>query len=1574
MKNTAILNKIITVFVLTFLMTRQDAEAQSHDPGRGMYVDAFALAADAEHLIPGYSILGNSAKEDSLFLFARENHITYLALYNLNEIFNGDTIKTVLDTLLCDFIRRAKQNGIKKIGAVISSPDRLDVLTNFNERLFNPNKAWTFTNAEKSTSAYSRLQFVENSYSDTSALFEIAYMTRLMLQVAHFNKAIINVCDSTAKFDVLSFEDEFWNPGNKNNTDTSFSMLFNKSKILMDKMASVRAMNNATSNTKLSTEIYLGIIDSLRGLPQDTIIKYLDRSFLTTGQATPDGKPLFNRVLATYYHANPNSSYNRSDYHSRFIAYQSTTTNDTSRVFPLFSSGSIALGYSEDLFGRWFSRSPRFNHFAAERIWHDSALVDPARLTNIHGNLIERGGDMWYTYTSLGQNPMNAAKLKHTKTFYSNSPLFLNGATRDTARFNYIGPLESGIVYDLKVDSLNGTNLYTKHDTIRDSNSSFSLPDLGKRTLWAGTYHASLKLNYGNGISYTYKEKFVVSGSRLLEVVGDTPMCENNSVTLWASRINTTSTVRYAWYKDSLTNPNPVYTYNDTNYYEVKVPGHYYCKIRIGTAASIATSNDIVIRTSANAIPTFTVGKLSGPSCAFIIASGTQQAGTTYLWSNGDTGRVAEVHYSDTYKVTVTQANGCHRSGKYKVTLSNFGCQNKGDTLVSLTPTQIPNHRITGHAVVRENWDISSNLVFDDATIDVRPGKKITIRNGGVLSLENGSIVQSCGDTLWAGIEVKKGGTLNSFSGSAINDARHGVELRDSSNYQIEHTTFDNNYIGIYLTGYYHLINGHFYNSGSVKNCLFQSSTLQKKYSGMSETLGSKGLAGIQVENGKMFINLNNPNDKTIFKNLSNGIISQDNSYMVNHYSLFKNIHADAAYNSLVVGNGSGVNVQDNDPIYAQRVASNRQNKNFIDCDYGVYSRNSSVDVRQTVMDSVMRGVYITALNPLKTHRALVTLNDINARNKGVSVTDADLSHATVVLGNKIKIGYFPSTGNETGIEINHTLSVASHDTALKITNNQIFCSNAAYAIHGQHAVSATINGNFIQFDNNTTKKRTGIDLDNCTRSLIENNVIKGDFDTTRTDQLLTGFSSSLSDSIIVTCNQVDSTAIGFKFSSQNSATEFRANGTNSNNFGVFLDSSGSIGTQTHNGNLYSKNYKTKAAINWGQVIASKFITDTNAIYYPSAKIYPPNNWFIPDPDTNEYQCELTSIYIPYNLNNTGGTIWIGGTPVSADDYQYMRVIANDSLQPNEFPDEAQEIASDELYERLLKHPELLADPELNSFYLLESQSASGQMTKLRLLQESYDPEIVQARNNLSSAEYYLTQVAIALEQNAAEIESSGETEALLIERESLIIQYDVLNALYAEKLETYSSLFGEFLEKILEENAQVEVASLMQENEQIVNTIAYETVLEDNFEFNDAQRILLESVIHQCPKAGGKAVYRARALYALISDTIEYNDEANCASQGFYRIKNDSKKDKTENSSLVFKVKPNPANTSFSVSPISEPACLKVFNSQGLLVYQSDLGNEYALINTSTLSNGIYYISISTVKETIVKKLSIIH
>lgn len=45
-----------------------------------------------------------------------------------------------------------------------------------------------------------------------------------------------------------------------------------------------------------------------------------------------------------------------------------------------------------------------------------------------------------------------------------------------------------------------------------------------------------------------------------------------------------------------------------------------------------------------------------------------------------------------------------------------------------------------------------------------------------------------------------------------------------------------------------------------------------------------------------------------------------------------------------------------------------------------------------------------------------------------------------------------------------------------------------------------------------------------------------------------------------------------------------------------------------------------------------------------------------------------------------------------------------------------------------------------------------------------------------------------------------------------------------------------------------------------------------------------MQSIIHICPQAGGSAVYRARALYRTVNDTIEYNDSVVCRQENYFR------------------------------------------------------------------------------------------
>jgi hypothetical protein len=73
-----------------------------------------------------------------------------------------------------------------------------------------------------------------------------------------------------------------------------------------------------------------------------------------------------------------------------------------------------------------------------------------------------------------------------------------------------------------------------------------------------------------------------------------------------------------------------------------------------------------------------------------------------------------------------------------------------------------------------------------------------------------------------------------------------------------------------------------------------------------------------------------------------------------------------------------------------------------------------------------------------------------------------------------------------------------------------------------------------------------------------------------------------------------------------------------------------------------------------------------------------------------------------------------------------------------------------------------------------------------------------------------------------------------------------------------------------------------------------------------------LESIIHICPLAGGPAVYRARALYITVNDTIEYHDSLVCRQANFFRESQEQWEQKAEikikKDDLNIYLFPNPA------------------------------------------------------------------
>src|SRR5690606_10442037 len=75
--------------------------------------------------------------------------------------------------------------------------------------------------------------------------------------------------------------------------------------------------------------------------------------------------------------------------------------------------------------------------------------------------------------------------------------------------------------------------------------------------------------------------------------------------------------------------------------------------------------------------------------------------------------------------------------------------------------------------------------------------------------------------------------------------------------------------------------------------------------------------------------------------------------------------------------------------------------------------------------------------------------------------------------------------------------------------------------------------------------------------------------------------------------------------------------------------------------------------------------------------------------------------------------------------------------------------------------------------------------------------------------------------------------------------------------------------------NAALAVTVQIEDNEKKVNEIYLSTVAKDVLEFTNDQIQDLYAIASQCPLAGGQAVYKARALYALTDKKEFFNNFA---------------------------------------------------------------------------------------------------
>ena len=125
---------------------------------------------------------------------------------------------------------------------------------------------------------------------------------------------------------------------------------------------------------------------------------------------------------------------------------------------------------------------------------------------------------------------------------------------------------------------------------------------------------------------------------------------------------------------------------------------------------------------------------------------------------------------------------------------------------------------------------------------------------------------------------------------------------------------------------------------------------------------------------------------------------------------------------------------------------------------------------------------------------------------------------------------------------------------------------------------------------------------------------------------------------------------------------------------------------------------------------------------------------------------------------------------------------------------------------------------------------------------------------------------------------------------------------------------------------------------------------------------MLTNNIAQLCPLAADPAVYRARDMYALINDTLQYSDSAVCAFEGYIRESTNvlyPALTKKENHSNYFKALPNPASERvlFTFKANDSTSDLTIYNLSGNIIYSTVLNanTNQLSIDISNFVKGVY-------------------
>lgn len=668
---------LTTSFLLFFLCTSALAQfSPEHDPHRGMYVDRFWKQKwnSNTEVDPTFSILtvdedhdGIFEKEDALLRYAAENHITYLALYDIYRIlgrsytaWNGSTRRMEnLEDHLCRFIKKAKeQYGITQIGLIGGSDVFFDSLDTYMDR-FPPTAPLRLPGSLKNRPGLPAiLKKLEEPLVEGDPTTPLAEHLKLMLRVQQFNES--NPCG--VDLDVVNMEYEFW--GNCATELPIFTEYIQAMDAFRDQYDSLHTEH------PLITEAYVAFL-TYCNFPN--VVAIMDGCSNCSPCPTCDNphEPLIDRVLYSQQIMQPNYFLLADQSH-----FEAPTSQDSTDFHPLLYAESIQTGGGADYLGAWFPQSPSFTIFTAESRYYSAwRNYTTTPFGQPRQNDVQRGGAMWFASSHMMD------WLDHPVILQNLGPFCTQSDTQQV-EMKYFGPTEPGIGYRFHIfrDS-DSTIVYpTNGNPLAGITQPYEPSVGGSREIMAvdfsdtllfprirlahGTYTSVLELDYdsASNAGYTARYPVVVSDQPQIVLMNEPEFCAGGYCYL----VTNSGGSQYTWTRDNI-----VVKSGTEWWVKATEDGYYKCVIS-GAPGSCSGTTDSV-RIQVMPMPVVVVNALCNGDGTVTLKTDMRPAnpnstttsgpgGVTYKWNTGATTDQITITptSSNTYRVLVTDPySGC---------------------------------------------------------------------------------------------------------------------------------------------------------------------------------------------------------------------------------------------------------------------------------------------------------------------------------------------------------------------------------------------------------------------------------------------------------------------------------------------------------------------------------------------------------------------------------------------------------------------------------------------------------------------------------------------------------------------------------------------------------------------------------------------------------------------------------------------------------------------------------------------------------------------------------------------------